>query len=182
MKESIYMNEQLAILNFSASNVRYRSELLNSPDFRNVTELFIESLKTKNKELYRFIVNGKTIREAKVEVIKCFRMLSVFDCDEIEHHYLENKPMLLKFIEEFYNFWKQHQRYSVSYVGKRAGENISNFVINDSDFNHEMNIEETIKNYESGWQLVLFWIGWVILTGLLVFVFIYIDNHWLEDN
>ncbi len=88
MRESIYMNEQLAILNFSASYVRYRSELLNSPDFRNVTELFIENLKTTNKELYRWVVNGKTIREAKVEIIKCFRMLSVFECDEIEHYYL----------------------------------------------------------------------------------------------
>ena len=135
MKESIYMNEQIAIINFSASYVRYRSELLNSPVFRNVTELFIESLKTTNKELYRWVVNGKTIREAKVEIIKCFRMLSVFECDEIEHYYLENKTMLLEFIEEFYNFWKQHQRYSVSYVGNHASENTSNFVINDSDFN-----------------------------------------------
>ena len=135
MKESIYINEQIAILNFGASYVRYRSELLNSPDFRNVTELFIENLKTTNKELFRWVVNGKTIREAKVEIIKCFRMLSVFGCDEVEHYYLENKQMLLKFIEEFYNFWKNHQRYSVSYVGNSSGESNTNFVINDSDFN-----------------------------------------------
>ena len=28
---------------------------------------------------------------------------------------------------------------------------------------------------------VLFWIGWIILTGLVVFVFYYADNNWLED-
>ena len=54
--------------------------------------------------------------------------------------------------------------------------------INNSSFHHNMTIEETIKHYESGWQLLLFWIGWVVLTGLLVFGFIYIDNHWLEDH
>ena len=46
MKEAMYMNDQIAILNYSASYVRNSSELLNSPDFRNTVENFIESLGT----------------------------------------------------------------------------------------------------------------------------------------
>jgi hypothetical protein len=43
-------------------------------------------------------------------------------------------------------------------------------------------IAEVIKSYESGAELVLFWFGWIILTGGLIFGFIYLDNHWLEDK
>ena len=60
--------------------------------------------------------------------------------------------------------------------------NLKNNNINDSTFYHNMSIEETIEYLESGIELVLFWIGWVILTGGLVFGFVYIDNHWLEDK
>ena len=38
MKETLYMNEQMAILNFSASYARTPAELLNSPTFKNLVE------------------------------------------------------------------------------------------------------------------------------------------------
>ena len=69
MRESIYMNDQLAILNFSASYVRTQSELLNCPEFRNFVEIFIVSLKKNKRELYNWVTNGRTVREAKVEII-----------------------------------------------------------------------------------------------------------------
>ena len=60
--------------------------------------------------------------------------------------------------------------------------NLRNGTINDSTFYHDRDIEATIKHLESGIELVLFWIGWIILISIIVFVFIYIDNHWLEDK
>ena len=77
MRESIYMNDQLAILNFSASYVRTQSELLNCSEFRNFVEIFIESLKKNKRDLYNWVTNGRTVREAKVEIIKCFRMIKM---------------------------------------------------------------------------------------------------------
>ena len=50
MKETLYMNEQMAILNFSASYARTPAELLNSPTFKNLVESFIDDLETS---LYR---------------------------------------------------------------------------------------------------------------------------------
>lgn len=47
-------------------------------------------------------------------------------------------------------------------------------------FYEDMNIEETITYLESDSGLVLFWIIWVILIGLCVYGFYYIDNKWLE--
>lgn len=146
MRESIYMNEQLAILNYSASYVRTSSELLNCPEFRNITEMFIESLKKSKKDLYNWVLNGRTVREAKVEMIKCFRMMSVFECEEVDHYYLNDKASLLEFIEEFYNFWKQHQRFSVTYIGNGQAKNAVNYINNDSNFNKL--IRDTYRHLE----------------------------------
>jgi hypothetical protein len=54
--------------------------------------------------------------------------------------------------------------------------------INDTSFYYNSTIEETIEGLESNWQLILFWIGWVLLTGGAVVGFYYIDNKWLEDK
>lgn len=54
--------------------------------------------------------------------------------------------------------------------------------INGASFHRNSTIEETIESLESNWELVLFWIGWVLLTGGAVVGFYYIDNRWLEDR
>lgn len=58
---------------------------------------------------------------------------------------------------------------------------LRNNTINKSKFYIGQNISETIDILESGAELILFWIGWILLTGGLVFAFVYIDNRWLED-
>lgn len=59
---------------------------------------------------------------------------------------------------------------------------LDNNTINKTSFYANSSIEKTIDNLKSGWQLVLFWIAWILLTGGCVFGFYYIDNKWLEDN
>lgn len=59
--------------------------------------------------------------------------------------------------------------------------NLKNNTINDSKFYMNYDIESTLKILKSGSELILFWIGWILLTGGLVFAFVYIDNRWLED-
>lgn len=59
---------------------------------------------------------------------------------------------------------------------------LNNNTINETSFYVNSNIEETIDSLKSGWQLVLFWIGWILLTGGCVFGFYYVDNRWLEDK
>lgn len=59
---------------------------------------------------------------------------------------------------------------------------LENNTINNASFHRNMTIEETHRYYTTSGALVWFWIGWVILTGIVVFVFIYFDNRWLEDR
>lgn len=49
-----------------------------------------------------------------------------------------------------------------------------------SVFYNNRNISETIEHLESDMPLILFRIGWILLTGLAVFGFYYLNNDWLE--
>lgn len=48
-------------------------------------------------------------------------------------------------------------------------------------FYENRTINETIEYLESGYQVVLFWVAWIVLTIIVVLGFYYIDNRWLED-
>lgn len=50
----------------------------------------------------------------------------------------------------------------------------------DQDSQFASFADETIQYLETEWQLVLFWIFWIALTGFAVYGFYYIDNRWLE--
>lgn len=55
-------------------------------------------------------------------------------------------------------------------------------ISDNTPFYNDMGIDETVKHLESGGGLILFffWIGWIIVTGLWVYGFFYLDNNWLE--
>lgn len=53
-------------------------------------------------------------------------------------------------------------------------------ISDNTRFYKDMTIDETVERLESGGGVVIFWIIWIILIGLCVFGFYYIDNRWLE--
>lgn len=135
MKETLYLKRDLAIVNFATEYANSEEQLLKSATFSNFVHYYIDYLKEANEELYYYVVAGRTAREATVEVLRLFRMMRVFKMDEIESIYLNDKGRLLEFIEEMYNFWKRHQRFSVLKAGGTAQLQESNFVQADSNFN-----------------------------------------------
>ena len=54
--------------------------------------------------------------------------------------------------------------------------------ISNSSFYNNMTINETIEHLETNAGLVVFWIVWVIFTGIIIYGFYYLDNKWLEDK
>ena len=53
-------------------------------------------------------------------------------------------------------------------------------ISDNTQFYINKNIEETVKQLESGGGVVLFWIFWIVLICGCVFGFYYLDNKWLE--
>lgn len=78
-----------------------------------------------------------------------------------------------------------HVRYKYYGVGTKYTGTIftalKNKTISDkSTFYNNKDINETVEHLESDMPLILFRIGWILLTGLAVFGFFYLDNDWLE--
>lgn len=134
MKEKLYLTNDVAIINFDLAYPSGPLELTKSNTLANFTMNYIEHLENQDKDLYHWIVNGKTPREVNVELGKVMRLLTVLNVDEIDSYYLSDKTKLLSFVEGLYDFWKKHQRYSVT-TNRFSGKSSVPFVVEDSNFN-----------------------------------------------
>lgn len=149
MKENLYLNGGLAIINYNAAYPRTEKDLLSSADFANFLRNFIDYAKENLEDIYLYVLNGKTPREATFEMTKLLRQTIVLELDEIDSCYLNDKEKLLDFIEELYDFWKNHQRFSIINAGKGMAIQESSFVAADSAFNNLIrslyrNVEEKV--------------------------------------
>ena len=90
MKESLYLNRNVAIINFNASYARSSQELLSSSTFANLVRNFIDDLKINNEDLYNYVLQNITAREAAFEIVKLLRQLSVLSMSEVESDYLND--------------------------------------------------------------------------------------------
>lgn len=81
----------------------------------------------------------------------------------------------------------RHIRYKyygtdIEFTGTIFAELKDNTIPDNTAFYNNDTIEDVMKSFKSNWQLVLFWIGWVLLTSGFVVGFYFIDNKWLEDK
>ena len=68
----------------------------------------------------------------------------------------------------------------IEHIGTIFAELKDNTIPDNTPFYKNMTIKETLNHLELGYELVIFWIVWIILIVGLVFGFYYIDNKWLE--
>lgn len=134
-------------------------------------------------------VNGKTKTYTEEEVYYTWDRVGSWDkhSEKISFLGIEFKYGVIKFPSSDY-ITTQKESSNVRYVyygspiecNGTLYANLSNNTISETSFYNNHSIEETIESLESGWELVLFWIIWILLTGGCVFGFYYIDNKWLE--
>ena len=80
-----------------------------------------------------------------------------------------------------------HVRYKyygtdTEFTGTIFAELKDNTIPDNTHFYNNDTIEDVLEGFKSNWQLVIFWIVWILLTGACVVGFYYIDNNWLEDE
>ena len=68
MKESIYLNDDLAIVNFNKAYPKNGEVFLTSSTFSNFMRTYIEHLKNYDEDLYIYALQGKSGREATFEM------------------------------------------------------------------------------------------------------------------
>lgn len=155
--------------------------------------LYVEKVKERYTQHTRTVtttVNGKT--QTRIETYwtwdrvgseskKCKEISFcgiVFDSNKI------NLPSdkYIDTIKESSHIRYKYYGTDIEFTGTIFAELKDNTIPDNTDFYNNDTIEDVMKSFKSNWQLVLFWIGWVLLTGGFVVVFYFIDNKWLEDK
>lgn len=86
----------------------------------------------------------------------------------------------IKTIKESSNIRYQYYGTGIKFTGTIFTKLKDKTISNNTKFYKNMNIEETVKYLHSSGGEIIFWIFWILLIGVCVFGFFYIDNNWLE--
>ena len=137
MDKKIYLTNNQVVLNYNKAYPKSREVLLKSNTFRVYLQHFIKTQETLYPELYNYLTqNGKyDSKEAANKFSKCLRMLSIFNMDEIESEYLEDKKSLLTVVREIYKTWRHLQRFAFIKSDSSDDFGINTLVRRDSEMN-----------------------------------------------
>lgn len=155
--------------------------------------IYVEKVKEKYTRHTRTVtttVNGKT--QTRIETYWTWDRVGSEDkkCKEISFCgvvFDSNKINLpsssyIKTIKESSHVRYKYYGTKTEFTGTIFAELKDNTIPDNTGFYNNNTIEDVMKTFKSNWQLVVFWIFWVLLTGGCVVGFYYIDNNWLEDE
>lgn len=146
MSKEFSITGNKAILNLSEHFFNDVNELLNSDSFLELTKSFINYHKKESSRVYTYIEQffiNSSVDSLSKELVDIFKLLTVMNIDEVSskinkyHNLNKEKDGLLKIVEEFYNYWRNLERYSIIEQKKDSrGVGVVNFV----------EINENLKN------------------------------------
>ena len=122
MSKEFSITGNKAILNLSEQFFNDVNELLNSESFLDLTKSFINYHKKDSTRVYayieQFFINSSVDSLAR-ELTDILKLLTVMNIDEVSskinkyHNLNKEKEGLLKIVEEFYDYWRNLERYSI---------------------------------------------------------------------
>lgn len=138
-------NEKQVVINFSENFCKNEIEVLNSDCFFDVLSKYIEHLyKTENQALLPLLnlMPRKRVPGTLARIFKMIFGLSFSDIEKVTEgnetikKVMEMKSVLYDFVQDFYNYWRRIERYSVvlSRVTK-DGVEASSFIQAQTEFN-----------------------------------------------
>lgn len=152
----MYLADDIAVINFDMTFPETKSGLIKSEELQRVMLQYFGRLRKKNPELYAWALAGREEQEngekaAAEELCRLARTLIVFDLEEIDNPYIDGTDKALHFVEGMYDFWRDHQRYSVT-TNRISDVESTAFVERDSQFNNLVRntfrqIEQTLSGH-----------------------------------
>lgn len=135
-------------------------------------------------------VNGKTQTYTEIETYWTWDIVDseekkaneVLFCDIVFPINKINLPSsdYITTIKESRNIRYKYYGVETQYTGTIFTDLKGKTISDNSRFYKNMTIEETVEYLESGIGIILFWIAWIVVIGLCVLSFYFIDNKWLE--
>lgn len=122
MKETMTLNRQNIIINFSKFYATSSVSLLECSGFLKFVEYFIKENKERQILLFKRIdldIENYSDFENAEYMVNLFKLIFVFDLQYIEDKHptyiknIKNIKALEQFIEELYSFWRRFERYAI---------------------------------------------------------------------
>lgn len=142
MAKSFALSKSNAVLNFTKYYCTTRIELLESRAFFEILQVHYEYIKRKGKPLYYSLKEiNEDENELLLDLLTMFKLLLVVDLEEVRnidrkyHKYVDNKGIVLEFVETLYNYWRSLERYALIFNSKQQkGFQNSQFIESHNDF------------------------------------------------
>lgn len=135
LHESLYINRNTALINYTKAFYRTAEELLSSESFSQYLDTFLNQYFYQNPENFKWLQRDLPLDEVKKDLIRLLKVLRVLNLDEISHPYLNQKERLLQVIEDCYHFWRNMQRISMIYTQNEEGLQLASFIEADIQYN-----------------------------------------------
>ena len=155
---------------------------------KKVKEKYTQHTRTVTKTR---IVNGKTQSYTTTETYWTWDVVDSWDKHSEKIAFLDvefdygtiNFPAheYITTIRESSNIRYKYYGSVASCEGTLCAKLENNTIANVSFYNNNT-IEQTMESLQSNWQIIMFWIVWIMLTGGIVAGFYYVENDWLEDK
>ena len=88
---------------------------------------------------------------------------------------------LIDTIKESSHIRYKYYGISTSHTGTIFTKLADNTISDNTTFYKNESIDDVLKDKTTGGWNILFWTAWIVLTGVLVFMFYYLDNRWLNS-
>ena len=136
--KAFYKNEKTLIFYFNNVYPKNSLEVLSSEAFETLMNSYIENLKELSNSIFLDVLNLLTIKEW----ISFFKVLITFKIDEakaLNNKYkdvIDNRETLYEIVEDFYDFWRSHERFSVNYSKERKSFERQSFITSNEMFSN----------------------------------------------
>lgn len=157
--------------------------------------MYVEKVKERYTEHTRQVahtrtVNGKTQTYYTTEIYWTWDRVGSEDkkCVEVSFlgHVLPSNKIdipgsnYIDTIKESYYIRYKYYGTDTSFTGTIFTRLADDTITDGTSFYNNMTIDETVDMLESTAPIYIFWAFWIILIGLAVYGFYYVDNRWLE--
>lgn len=132
MIETLYLNGNTAVINYNQGFPTRNVSILNSDSFRKLINAFItDASKHTVKKLKKYCKDC----DLTEEVLELVRQLHVYELDRVTHPLGQDIKFVQELIEDVYEYWRDYQRCSVIYLGRKSQSDLVNFIDKDTEFN-----------------------------------------------
>lgn len=131
MQKEFSLSSDKVMINFTIKYCDTHEKLLNSEGFDRVLKSYITKIRKKNSFLYQHLsysLGCDNLDDLNEKIINVFKLLTTFKPEEmvkINEKFkvlLNDKDAFIDFLEDFYRYWRQLERYTIICSNSKISE------------------------------------------------------------